>query len=93
MSDTKNALVTGSTSGIGLGIAEAFAAAGMNLALNGLGDAGEIEAIREDIARRHGVKVIYSGADMARPEQIEAMMALARDELGEIDVLVNNAGI
>ncbi|GIL06669.1 MAG: 3-hydroxybutyrate dehydrogenase [Burkholderiaceae bacterium] len=89
----KTALITGSTSGIGLGIAEAFGAAGANLVINGFGDAAEIERLRDDLARRHGVNVIYDGADMSRPEQILAMVARAVDAFGAVDILVNNAGI
>jgi 3-hydroxybutyrate dehydrogenase len=85
----KTALVTGSTSGIGLGIAEAFARAGANIVLNGFGDKAEVEALRARLAREHGVTVSYDGADMSRPEAIEAMMKTA----GPVDVLVNNAGI
>ena len=70
----KNAVVTGSTSGIGLGIAEGFAKEGVNLLLNGFGDAAEIEKIRAGLASKYGVKVTYDGADMSKPEQIEAMM-------------------
>ncbi|MFT3734831.1 MAG: 3-hydroxybutyrate dehydrogenase [Rhodocyclaceae bacterium] len=93
MLKNRNALVTGSTSGIGLGIAEALAAQGANLLINGFGDAGEIEALRVALAARHGVKVVYSSADMRKPDEIAAMVALADDELGGVDVLVNNAGI
>ena len=89
----KTALVTGSTSGIGLGIARRFAAAGMNVVLNGFGDAKEIEALRDALAAEHGVEVLYDGADMTRPDTIEAMMARALDAFGAVDVLVNNAGI
>jgi len=89
----KTALITGSTSGIGLGIAEAFGAAGANLVINGFGDAAEIERLRDDLARRHGVQVVYDGADMSRPEQIAAMVARAVDAFGAVDILVNNAGI
>lgn len=89
----KTALITGSTSGIGLGIAEAFGAAGANLVINGFGDAAEIERLRDDLARRHGVNVIYDGADMSRPEQILAMVARAVDAFGAVYILVNNAGI
>jgi 3-hydroxybutyrate dehydrogenase len=89
----KTALITGSTGGIGLGIAEAFGAAGANLVVNGFGDAQEIERLRDDLARRHGVKVIYDGADMSRPEQIAAMVARAVEACGAVDILVNNAGI
>lgn len=89
----KNAVVTGSTSGIGLGIAEGFAKEGVNLLLNGFGDAAEIEKIRAGLASKYGVKVTYDGADMSKPEQIEAMMKKAAADLGGVDILVNNAGI
>jgi 3-hydroxybutyrate dehydrogenase len=89
----KNALVTGSTSGIGLGIAEGFAKEGMNLVLNGFGNAAEIEKLRDSIAAKFGVRVLYNGADMSNPGQIEAMMRKTQSELGGVDVLVNNAGI
>lgn len=89
----KNAVVTGSTSGIGLGIAEGFAKEGVNLVLNGFGDAAEIEQIRAGLASKYGVKVIYDGADMSKHEQIEAMMHNAATQLGGVDILVNNAGI
>jgi 3-hydroxybutyrate dehydrogenase len=89
----KTALVTGSTSGIGQGIAEAFAASGANVVLNGFGRADEIEALREKIAKIHGVVVHYDGADMSRPDAIEAMVKRAIAEFGAVDVLVNNAGI
>jgi 3-hydroxybutyrate dehydrogenase len=89
----KSALVTGSTSGIGAGIAQALAAQGANVMLNGFGDANEIGALRERLERTYGVKVIYSGADMARPDQIQAMVAEALGAFGAVDILVNNAGI
>ena len=89
----KAALVTGSTSGIGLGIAEALAGAGANIVLNGLGDAGEIERLCRDLAARHGVEVVYQGADMSRPEAIAEMMRAAAERFGALDVVVNNAGI
>jgi len=89
----KTALVTGSTSGIGFGIATALAAQGANVILNGFGDEGEIAALRRSIAAEHGVQVRYDSADLSKPEQIEAMMAKAIAEFGAIDVLVNNAGI
>lgn len=93
MSKGKNAIVTGSTSGIGLGIAEAFAAAGMNVMLNGFGDAGEIERTRAGLEKTNGIKALYSGADMTEPDEIAAMVATAESELGSVDVVVNNAGI
>ncbi len=89
----KCAVVTGSTSGIGLGIAEGFAAEGVNLVINGFGDAAEIEGIRAGLEKKFGVKVIYDGADMSKPEQIEAMMDNASKVFGGVDILVNNAGI
>jgi len=89
----KLALVTGSTSGIGLGIAKNFASKGMNIALNGFGDAGAIEDIRANMAKDYGVEVRYNGADMSKAEEIAAMIKTIEDEFGAIDVLVNNAGI
>ncbi|MBI1393532.1 MAG: 3-hydroxybutyrate dehydrogenase [Alphaproteobacteria bacterium] len=89
----KSAIVTGSTSGIGLGVAEALARAGMNVTLNGFGDAGEIEAIRARIARDTGVEVRYDGADMTKPEAIRRLVEGAEEAFGSVDVLVNNAGI
>jgi 3-hydroxybutyrate dehydrogenase len=85
----KTALVTGSTSGIGLGIAHALAAQGANIVLNGFGDA---EGPKAAIAA-HGVRVAYHGADMSKPADIEDMMAFAAKEFGRVDILVNNAGI
>ena len=93
MLEGKTVLVTGSTSGIGRGIAEAFAGQGCNIVLNGFGDPAEIEALIAQIAGMHDVKVRYDGADMSKPDAIEAMMARAIREFGAIDVLVNNAGI
>jgi 3-hydroxybutyrate dehydrogenase len=90
---TKTALVTGSTSGIGLAIARGFAAEGANVVLNGFGDADAIEDIRSGLARTHGVKVLYSAADMSKPEAITALVQEAESTLGAVDVLVNNAGI
>jgi len=89
----KTALVTGSTSGIGLGIARKLAAGGANLVLNGFGNAAEIETLRADLAKQCGVTVAYDGADMTKPEQIEAMMKNAIARFGSVDLLVNNAGI
>ena len=89
----KTAVITGSTSGIGLGIAESLAASGANIVLNGFGDPKAIEETRAKLARATNVGVVYSAADMSRPAEIEAMMALAAKEFGRVDILVNNAGI
>lgn len=89
----KTALVTGSTSGIGLGIARALAAAGANIVFNGFGDKLEIEQIRQSFEDEFGIKTGYHGADMSQSKEIEAMMQYANDEFGSIDILVNNAGI
>jgi 3-hydroxybutyrate dehydrogenase len=89
----KVALVTGSTSGIGLGIAHALAAAGADVVLNGFGDAAAIDKLVADIAATHGVRAIFSPADMTKAADIEAMVAMATRELGRIDIVVNNAGI
>ena len=89
----KVALVTGSTSGIGLGIAEAFARQGASVILNGFGDKGEIERLRARLADTYRVRVAYDGADMSRADAIERMMKSALAEFGAVDVLVNNAGI
>jgi 3-hydroxybutyrate dehydrogenase len=89
----KSAIVTGSTSGIGLGIARAFAEAGMNVMLNGLGDAEEIERTRAALEEDYGVAAAYSAADMSKPDEIVAMVEGARRAFGQVDVLVNNAGI
>ncbi|MDP3252125.1 MAG: 3-hydroxybutyrate dehydrogenase [Hydrogenophaga sp.] len=85
----KTALVTGSTSGIGLGIAKALARQGANIVLNGFGD---VEGPKAEIAAL-GAKVAYHGADMSKPAEIEAMMAFAAATFGQVDILVNNAGI
>lgn len=89
----KTALVTGSTSGIGLAIATELANAGADVMLNGFGEASEIEQIRAHIAKSSGRKVFYSPADMSKPAEIEAMIVAAKKLLGGIDILVNNAGI
>lgn len=89
----KSAIVTGSTSGIGLGIARAFSQNGADVMLNGFGNAQEIEFTRAELERQYGVKVRYSAADMSKPEQIRAMAELARAEFGKVDIIVNNAGI
>ncbi len=89
----RTAVVTGSTSGIGLGIAEALAGAGADVMLNGFGDAGQIGRVRQELAERHGVRVAYSGADMSKPAEVRRMVEQAVEELGAVDILVNNAGI
>lgn len=89
----KNAVVTGSTSGIGLGITTALAAEGVNILLNGFGDAQAIEKIRSNLAEKYKVKVCYNGADLSKPQEIAGMIQQAEKELGSVDILVNNAGI
>jgi 3-hydroxybutyrate dehydrogenase len=88
----KTALVTGSTSGIGLGIARALAAQGANVVVNGFGDAAAIAGIEQEL-QGFGVATMYHGADMSKPSQIEDMVRAAESRFGRIDVLVNNAGI
>jgi 3-hydroxybutyrate dehydrogenase len=89
----KHALVTGSTSGIGLGIAEGLAKEGVHLVLNGFGEAHEIEALRQRLASDYGVKVIYDGADMSQGADIARMMIEVANKTGGLDIVVNNAGI
>lgn len=89
----KSAIVTGSTSGIGLGIAQAFAAAGMNVMLNGFGAETEVKRTLAAVQNDGGTKVIYSPADMSKPADIAAMVQEARAAFGTVDVLVNNAGV
>jgi 3-hydroxybutyrate dehydrogenase len=89
----KTAIVTGSTSGIGLGIARALAAAGCDIVLNGFGEASAIERERAQIAKDLGVRVTFNSADLAKPTEIEKMVETATRELGKVDILVNNAGI
>ena len=87
------AVVTGSTSGIGLGIARGLAAAGANVLLNGFGDKALIDKLLAEFGSHYKVSVAYSAADMSRPAEIAAMVAQAANELGGVDILVNNAGI
>jgi 3-hydroxybutyrate dehydrogenase len=87
------AIVTGSTSGIGQALAQALAAEGVGVMLNGFGDAAKIEADRAALESKAGVKVLYHGADMTKPEQITDMVATAHREFGRLDILLNNAGI
>lgn len=89
----KNAVVTGSTSGIGLAIAHVLAGHGCNIMLNGMGDKAGIDALVADLPKQYGVKVFYSGADMTKPAEIRQMVADTASKLGSADILVNNAGI
>jgi 3-hydroxybutyrate dehydrogenase len=88
----KTALVTGSTSGIGLGIAKSLAAQGANIVFNGFGDAQEIATLQAEVAKEFDVKTMYHNADMSKPAEIEAMIQAA-EKFGGVDILVNNAGI
>ena len=89
----KTAIVTGSTSGIGRGIATALAAEGCNVMLNGFGEETAIAALRQTLADKHGIKIGYSPADMSKPAEIRDMVAATVAQLGGVDILVNNAGI
>lgn len=89
----KNAIITGSTSGIGLGIAHALGAKGINIMLNGFGEKAEIEKNISTMKRDYDIEVLYSDADMRRPEQIKAMVDETVSKLKTVDILVNNAGI
>jgi len=89
----RSAIVTGSTSGIGLGIARGLAAAGANVVINGFGKPEDIEKERAGLEAEFGIKALYSAADMTKPEEIAAMVATAEDAFGAVDILVNNAGI
>jgi len=89
----KVALVTGSTSGIGLGIAHALAAEGANLMMNGFGDPAQIEKLRAETEQKFGVRAMFNGADISKPPEFNAMVAQAEDGLGSLDILVNNAGV
>jgi len=93
VSNRKTALVTGSTSGIGLGIATSLAAGGTNVILNGFGEPAEIEKLRAKLAADHAVEVSYDGADLSQQDAIERMMGNAIAQFGAVDILVNNAGI
>jgi len=89
----KNAIITGSTSGIGQGIAYALAAEGANIMLNGFGDSDQIEKERADMADKNSVQVLYNPADMTKPKDIADMVQETKDKLGSVDIIVNNAGI
>ncbi|MBI5260663.1 MAG: 3-hydroxybutyrate dehydrogenase [Bradyrhizobium sp.] len=89
----KTAVVTGSTTGIGLAIARAFAGAGANIVMNGLGNPDDIEKVRRQIEADFGAKAVYSPADMSKPAEIAEMVALGERTFGGVDILVNNAGI
>jgi 3-hydroxybutyrate dehydrogenase len=89
----KTALVTGSTSGIGLAIARAMAAQGANVMLNGFGDAGVIDKLRAGMEKEFGIKAHYNGADMSKPAEIAALVKATEKDFGTLDILVNNAGI
>ena len=93
MLTNKTAVVTGSTSGIGLGIARALAEAGANVMLNGFGDAAVIEKLRGELAASTGVRVLYHPADVTQPDEVAALIAAAESACGSVDILVNNAGI
>jgi 3-hydroxybutyrate dehydrogenase len=93
MLKSKVAIVTGSTSGIGLGIAKVLAKQGANIVLNGFGDAGEIEATRAGIERDHDVRAVYDGADMSKGEDVRGLVEATVVKLGHVDIIVNNAGI
>jgi 3-hydroxybutyrate dehydrogenase len=93
MANPKSAVVTGSTSGIGLGIAKAFAAQGINVVINGFGDAAAIEKERAGLEADYGIKAIYNGANLMEPDACAGLIKTAEDAFGGLDVLVNNAGI
>src|SRR5262245_1176819 len=89
----KIAIVTGSTSGIGLGIAQELARLGADIVLNGFGKPDEIEAIRSGIERDHGVRAAYDGADMSKADSVRGLIVATVEKFGRLDILVNNAGI
>lgn len=93
MTTARNAIVTGSTSGIGMGIAHVLAAQGYNILFNGFGAKAEIDAMVAETAKKYNVKTAYSSADLSKADQVAEMVAQAEKELGSVDVLVNNAGI
>jgi 3-hydroxybutyrate dehydrogenase len=93
MTRSKTAIVTGSTSGIGLAVARALAAEGCRLVFNGFGDRTAIDALMADVAARHGVEAIHHPADVSRPAEVRDLVATAEQRFGGVDVLVNNAGI
>jgi len=93
MLKNKTAVVTGSTSGIGLGIARAMARAGANVVLNRFGEAATIQKLCADLAAETGVRVLHHGADVSKPDEVEAMISAAEKACGSVDILVNNAGI
>jgi len=89
----RTALITGSTSGIGLSIAQAFAGQGCSVMINGFGDSHEIERVRAQMKKDHQVEVEYHPADLSKPEQIRSLIATTKEKFGSVDILVNNAGI
>jgi 3-hydroxybutyrate dehydrogenase len=89
----KTAIVTGSTSGIGLGVARALASEGADILLNGFGDMAQIEKLRNSLGSEFGVRVGYSASDMSKPDSVAGMVADATRDLGKVDIVVNNAGI
>lgn len=93
MLKNKVAIVTGSTSGIGLGIAKELAPLGADLVLNGFGDPGEIETVRSGLERENGIRVIYDAADMSKEHAVRGLIARTIETFGRLDILVNNAGI
>lgn len=89
----RTAIVTGSTSGIGLGVATELARGGANIVLNGFADPDAIDAIKAELSAAYGVEALYHGADMSKPDEIADLVGFAADRLGSVDILVNNAGI
>ena len=93
MTAKRSAIVTGSTSGIGLAIARTLAQSGHDIMLNGLGRPEDIEAVQAEITGQYGVEVLFSGADMSAHQNIEEMVVAAEEAFGKVDILINNAGI